>query len=48
MSLIFSKEANKNKNIRENKVDIPFEEWGDGENIDIYITGQRVVKYHIL
>jgi hypothetical protein len=25
-------------------VDIPFEEWGEGEKINIYITGQRVVN----
>jgi hypothetical protein len=41
---LISKEANKNKNEREIKVDIPFEEWGEGENINIYITGQRVVN----
>ena len=43
---LISKEANKNKNKseRENKVDIPFEKWGEGENINIYITGQRVVN----
>ncbi len=39
-----SKEANKNKTEREIKVDIPFEEWGDCENINICITGQRVVN----
>ena len=38
------KEANKNKNDNDNKVDIPFEEWGEGENTNIYITGQRVVN----
>jgi hypothetical protein len=41
LSLI-SKEANKSKNESENKVDIPLEEWREGENINIYITGQRV------
>ncbi len=41
---LISKEATKNKNERELKDDIPFEEWGEGENIDIYITGQRVVN----
>ena len=41
---LISKEANKNKNEREVKVDIPFEEWGEGENTNIYITGQRVVN----
>ena len=41
---LISKEANKNKNEREAKVDIPFEEWGEGENTNIYITGQRVVN----
>jgi hypothetical protein len=41
---LISEEANKNKNEREVKVDIPFEEWGEGENIYIYITGQRVVN----
>jgi hypothetical protein len=34
---LISKEANKNKSERENKVDIPFEEWCDGESINIYI-----------
>jgi hypothetical protein len=38
------KEAKKNKNESDNKVDIPFEEWGEGENVNIYITGQRVVN----
>ncbi len=43
---LISKEANKNKNKseREHKVDIPSEKWGEGENINIYITGQRVVN----
>ena len=41
---LISKEANKNKNESDNKVDIPFEEWGEGEKINIYITGQRVVN----
>jgi hypothetical protein len=41
---LISKEANKNKSERKIKVDIPFEEWGDGESINIYITGQRVVN----
>ena len=41
---LISKEANKNKNESDNKVDIPFEEWGEGENINIYITGHRVVN----
>ncbi len=41
---LISREANKNKTEREIKVDIPFEEWGEGENINIYITGQRVVN----
>ena len=41
---LISKEASKNKNERDVKVDIPFEEWGEGENINIYITGQRVVN----
>jgi hypothetical protein len=41
---LISKEASKNKNERDIKVDIPFEEWGNGENINIYITGQRVVN----
>jgi hypothetical protein len=41
---LISKEASKNKNERDIKVDIPFEEWGEGENINIYITGQRVVN----
>jgi len=36
---LISKEANKNKKEREIKVDIPFEEWGEGKNINIYITG---------
>ena len=34
---LISKEANKNKSEREIKVDIPFEEWGEGESINIYI-----------
>ncbi len=41
---LFSKGANKNENESDNKVDIPFEEWVGGENINIYITGQRVVN----
>ena len=41
---LISKEASKNKTERDIKVDIPFEEWGEGENINIYITGQRVVN----
>ncbi len=41
---LFSKEGNKNKTEREIKVDIPFEEWGEGENINIYIISQRVVN----
>ena len=41
---LISKEANKNKTERENKVDIPFEEWDQGENINIYITEQRIVN----
>jgi hypothetical protein len=41
---LISKEASKNKTERDIKVDIPFEEWGNGENINIYITGQRVVN----
>jgi hypothetical protein len=41
---LISKGANKSKSKREIKVDIPFEEWGDGESINIYITGQRVVN----
>jgi hypothetical protein len=32
---LISKEANNNKNECENKVDIPFEEWREGENINI-------------
>ena len=41
---LISKEASKNKTERDIKVDIPFEEWGNGENTNIYITGQRVVN----
>ena len=41
---LISKESSKNKSERDIKVDIPFEEWGEGENINIYITGQRVVN----
>ena len=41
---LISKEASKNKTERDIKVDIPFEEWGNDENINIYITGQRVVN----
>ena len=41
---LISKESSKNKTERDIKVDIPFEEWGNGENINIYITGQRVVN----
>jgi hypothetical protein len=41
---LISKEANKNKSERDIRVDIPFEEWGEGENTNIYITGQRVVN----
>ncbi len=41
---LISKEANKNKSEREIKVDIPFEKWDEGENINIYITGHRVVN----
>ncbi len=41
---LISKEANIIKIEREVKVDIPFEEWGEGENTNIYITGQRVVN----
>jgi hypothetical protein len=39
---LISKEARKNKTERDIKV--PFEEWGNDENIKIYITGQRVVN----
>ena len=41
---LISKESSKNKTERDIKVDIPFEEWGNGEDINIYITGQRVVN----
>jgi hypothetical protein len=41
---LISKEANKNKSERDIKVDIPFEEWGNGEDTNIYITTQRVVN----
>ncbi len=41
---LISKEANKNKDESENKIYISFEEWGEGENINIYSTGQRVVN----
>ncbi len=41
---LISKEAKKGKNEREVKVDIPFEEWDKGENININITEKRIVK----
>ena len=45
---LISKEADKNISEREIKVDVPFEEWGEGESINIYIyiyiTGHRVVN----
>jgi hypothetical protein len=37
---LISKEANK----VEMSVTIEFEEWKDGENNNVYITGQRVVN----
>jgi hypothetical protein len=40
ISLIL-KESNKNKSEHEIKVDIPFEKWSEGENINIYITSQH-------
>ena len=41
---LISKEANKNKSENDFKGDVHIEEKGEGENIYIYITGQRVVN----
>ena len=43
MSML-SKEAKKETNKKEIKVDIPFEEWSNGESTDIYITKSRIVN----
>jgi hypothetical protein len=41
---LISKEAKKSKNEREIKVDIPFEDWDKGTNINIFITEKRKVN----
>ena len=41
---LISKEAKKSKNGREFKVDIPFEDWDKGTNINIFITEKRKVN----
>ena len=41
---LISKESSKNKTERDIKVDIPFEEWCNGEIINIYIKGKRLLN----
>ena len=44
MSLLSLEAKKESKNDREHKVDIPFEQWGEGEKLNIYITKNREVN----
>ena len=41
---LLSLEAKKETKVREHKVDIPFEQWGEGEKLNIHITKNREVN----
>ena len=44
MSLLSLEAKKESKNDKEHKVDIPFEQWGEGEKLNIYITKNREVN----